>query len=183
MSDSGKRTTRSSVAPTNSSRSSTRNSGVTKKNYLVPLPTWYCEPSIRCLSFGPDRVEKYPPPQSFFCSNCSFAQEKMEMNGRKWPNLDGKRYICTANHLSATEPQDRKTWNPSKSLVKSSSKSPKRKKTKKINENAKKPSPPPTPPPPPPPLPQPLYLLRLHNLINFLLQMCRSYIIIYMPYR
>ena len=101
----------------------TRGSAATVTHYLTPLPVFSTEPTVRCLSFGPDRVDRWGNGY-FFCTKCQYAQEKMQNHKKKkWPNLDGKRYKCEAKHQSLNQPQAVGEWQPSRSL---SSKGPKK---------------------------------------------------------
>ena len=89
---------------------------------------------MRCLSFGPDRVDRWGRGY-FFCTKCQYAQEKMQNHKKKkWPNLDGKRYKCEAKHQSITEPQVVGEWQPSRSL------SSKRPKKRSISQKSSSPS-------------------------------------------
>ena len=130
------RSSRRISTATNPGTVSTRGSAATATDYLTPLPRFSTEPTVRCLSFGPDRVERWGKGYNF-CGKCQYAQEMMEKHkAKKWPNLDGKRYKCEAKHQSLSAPQTVGQWQPSRSL------SHKRHKKRSISEKSSSPPPP-----------------------------------------
>ena len=101
-----------------SSTPTTRHSTHYENNFCTPLPRFSTAPTIRCLSFGPHRKEKWGKSYDW-CSFCDAAQDMMmKRKNKNWPNLESKTYRCRAKHTSLARPslKVQEQWCPSKAL-------------------------------------------------------------------